>query len=1014
MKSESKEILERLLSDLSRRRKRVRISNGLVDFLLVLSVSLGVVSLLARIHSNNVYFSILKALVVLAACLGFFRLLLAAVLKEEKKTSLAKELDNLSPGLGEDALNAVLLLEETEYEKERGVSKSLIQAHVDSVAVRLKSLDLSRLVPEERIKSHLRPIAFAITLSLILLILAPKGFRSFLLSASIVPSHGPIPLELADIKIKYSYPNYTGAPPKEIVGSTGDVKAIKGTVVRFEATPLSPLDEGNLVIEGGHAIPISVHKGRIEAGFMVISSGAFFIEDKKGRSKSRVFKITSEEDKAPGVVITAPSGDVIDVNEGERLDIHYTAQDDFGLTRLLITWKTKKGESSRNIDQTKETTRSIEGRFQWDPSAIESDPDEIIEVRIKAYDNDTVSGPKLGVSNPIKIRLKNQRKKHEDVLVVLERVLYEFLDILGDEVENGRLKDGYMTGDQNGVGMGTEEKNLGRNIGIIKRTHGIITGKIEKALALLDESLEKMKSDHSSNYTSFLGLSNMKTRIEDLLYERRDLVQTLSPGDLPRLDGLITREINEFEDDILFLDSILKGERLRESLVYGKDALSKYNELSELLEKLKKGDDEETKREIERRVEELRGLMSQLAEKLGSISGDVYEGFLNPDAFESVDLEGKLDKIMDLTEQGKIAEALDLLADIKNGLQGMIASLESGFQSFSSASLSKEITRLNEVIARMKEIENEETSLKKRTEDLKQSLLRATDKREELGDFVERERRKVEELKDSLMEAREEFPSYIPEKEVLEGFLAIERILRNTDELENRLKALDLEEALRSANDIGEGIKRLRNLSKPYGKTEEGDKGGMRRSEEIAKEVYEDLKRLLRGETREGQSHRIVERQEEIEKETGEIVKYIEENKGDLPLQPSVGERLDESIGFMRGASRNLKGKEVSKAISNQEEAIRSLRKAREETEGLLEKYRLSAKGMGPSVPFVLGGDQPRQGPRGIDTGYVEIPPPQESESGKEFKESLLKALREGSPEGYSELNKRYYERIVK
>jgi len=757
--------------------------------------------------------------------------------------------------------------------------------------------------------------------------LAPEGFRSFLFSASILPPQRPHLLELADIKINYRYPDYTGIAPQEVDGIIGDVKAIKGTIVSFEATPLRSLDKGNLVIEKGHTIPLSVEKGRIKAEFTIISSDGFFIEDKSGRFRSRVFKITSEEDKNPKVAITAPTGDVIEVDEKEKIDIYYTAQDDFGLTKLILTWKTKNGESSRSIDQIKEAPTSIEGRFVWDLSVIESDPDEIIEARIKAYDNDTVSGPKFGVSNPIKIKLKNPRRKHEDVLVAVEKVLDELLDVLGDEVEKGRLQDGYLARNQNDFSIGAEEQNLNRidytkiNIGIMKKAHEGITSKIEKALSSLGRLLETIKSDDFSDYTSFLGLSNMKIRIEDLLYERRDLIPTLSLSNLPRLDGLITREINEFEDDILFLDSTLKGERLRESLVYGKEALSKYNELSELLEKLKQNGDEATRRKIEKKIEELRGLMSQLAEKLGSISGDVYEGFLNPDAFESIDVSGKLDEIMNLTEQGKIAEALNLLGGIKNSLQGMIASLESGFQSFSSASLSKEISKLNEMIARMKSIEKEETSLRRKTEDLKQSLLKAPAKKEKLADFVERERKKIEELKNS---------------------------------------------------------------------------------------------RFLKGETSEGQSHQIVKRQEQIEEETGELVKDITEYEDDLPLHPNVGEKLNESKGFMQGASRNLRGKEVSKAISNQEEAIKALKKAREEAEGLLEKYQLSAKGMGPSVPFVLGSGQPRQGPRGVDTGYVEIPPPQESETGKEFKENLLKAIRDGSPEGYSELNKRYYERIVK
>jgi hypothetical protein len=61
-----------------------------------------------------------------------------------------------------------------------------------------------------------------------------------------------------------------------------------------------------------------------------------------------------------------------------------------------------------------------------------------------------------------------------------------------------------------------------------------------------------------------------------------------------------------------------------------------------------------------------------------------------------------------------------------------------------------------------------------------------------------------------------------------------------------------------------------------------------------------------------------------------------------------------------------------------------------------------------------MGREEFKEGIHGVDTSYVEIPSAEESKEGREFKESLLKSLKEGSPEGFSELNKNYYERIIK
>jgi hypothetical protein len=342
----------------------------------------------------------------------------------------------------------------------------------------------------------------------------------------------------------------------------------------------------------------------------------------------------------------------------------------------------------------------------------------------------------------------------------------------------------------------------------------------------------------------------------------------------------------------------------------------------------------------------------------------------------------------------------------------MIASLESGFQSFSSGSLSREINRLNEIISRIGSIEKEQTSLKKGTEDLKQSFLKSPPKKDNLSGFLERERKKIEQLKNILSEAKARISPDIPLSETIEGSFLIDRAFGKAAELEHWLQALELEEALRRAKEIEEDTKELKSLSELAWEIEEGDRE-IGKAEVLAREIRQDVENALQRGMGDGQSYRISKRQDELEKETSQLGDDIGESQDNSSPMPQIAEKVDASKGFMRGASDSLKKTEISKAISNQEEAIKTLKKAREEAEGLLEKYELTAKGTGLPVPLVLG-NQFRQGTQGVDTGYVEIPVPEESQVGKEFKESLLKALKDGSPEGYSELNKKYYERIIK
>ncbi|MEM4408710.1 MAG: hypothetical protein QXI19_08195, partial [Candidatus Caldarchaeum sp.] len=125
-----------------------------------------------------------------------------------------------------------------------------------------------------------------------------------------------------------------------------------------------------------------------------------------------------------------------------------------------------------------------------------------------------------------------------------------------------------------------------------------------------------------------------------------------------------------------------------------------------------------------------------------------------------------------------------------------------------------------------------------------------------------------------------------------------------------------------------------------------------------------------------------------------------------------IGGKLEDAALFMERASRDLSIFEVSRGISNAEEALSALRDARTKAEELMEEYQLSASGGGSPVPFFIGRVGEAIGTRKIDTSFVAIP--KESDAGRAFKQALEEQMRSGSPQGYEELNRKYYERIVK
>jgi len=1019
MDNDSVQNLDRLLSAVHKKHYKNIIIREVIEFFLFSAFILIVSFLLSTTYQNVIFFSIIKIAMIIAICFGVWKLAISLTRERGKIHEISHELNNLSPGLGEESVNAVLLKRDlSKQDQEIGVSKSLIRAHIHTVIEKLESLDLANVFSLKEYQNYWKPLTVILLLLLISFNLAPLEFRKLLFSAKIFSPEQPNLLRLADIRITYDYPSYARIPQKVVEGSTGNIQAIKGTHITFEATPVDDMDKGRLVLKDGSSVAVLIEDGKIKAQFIILSDGHYFIEEQDKTSSSEVHQISSKQDYNPKIKIDLPVAGPIDSTINERLEVHYDAYDDYGISKLELEWESSSGRGHKLIEQNEHEPKSLEGIFIWDLSNIVAAPNEMIAVKIRALDNDTVSGPKSGVSNIVKFKLSNARLKHEDFLSGSLRLHEQLIDVLADEIERARLKDSPLSIDRNPPDDDAS-RQLHANYNDtslinIRRTQLNLTSKIEEALLQLGIGLRKMKNDNLSDYSYYVELSHMKPRIEELLDERQKILSSFSIYNIPGLDNLITREINEFEGDILFLDSMLKGEKLRESVLYGKDMLAKYNELEDLIKGILDNPDKKSISEIERKIAELKNIFSQLSQKLNELSDDIQQGFLNPDAFPTINPDEKLGEILKHAKKGDIEGALSLLEEMKNSFQNMIASLENSFKSYSTTALSKEIMKLAEFITRINSLEEEEKSLKAKTDYLKASLLTKSSNRQSLRDFVESEMVKIRRLQELLNHTKDAVSPGPFSDHILDKTYFFERIIDKTDLVAKWLESFEFDEALSISREIEERIASLSELSKMGIRNIAKASKEISRSELLAKEISTDIENLLKRKTTGTINNQLAQRQNDILKKTSGLSDELNNFQSDFPFPPEMGETLNEAKKFMKNSKRNLNRNEISKAISNQAEAIKSLRKAHGDAENLLQNFQLSAKGLGSPVPLVLGNEQYETGSMGIDTSYVEIPNPQESEIGKEFKDSLLDAFKNGSPEGYRDLNNRYYERIIK
>jgi hypothetical protein len=114
----------------------------------------------------------------------------------------------------------------------------------------------------------------------------------------------------------------------------------------------------------------------------------------------------------------------------------------------------------------------------------------------------------------------------------------------------------------------------------------------------------------------------------------------------------------------------------------------------------------------------------------------------------------------------------------------------------------------------------------------------------------------------------------------------------------------------------------------------------------------------------------MAKRQDEVREETEGLADEIEELRKEMLLSPGMSEDLADAENHMGRASDNLGGNELSKAISNQDEAVKSLKEAKEKAESL-QKMQASAQA-GSRCRWYRSAYA--AGDAGVDAEYVEIP----------------------------------------
>ena len=906
----------------------------------------------------------------------------------------------LIPELASDLLSAVELAGPPSSDpRAAAVSPRLVQAFQDFVAGSVGAMDARRLVPfrpaARAIASAVAGIA-AVVAALVLSPAVSRGMRTLVHRPSLFEGAAisAVPL-IGDVRITYSYPSYTGLPPRTVEGSTGDVAAVKGTRVRIETHPLRAATRALLLLgehgeKGERAASLSGNTLIADLTLNEDAAYRFWLEPPLGRPvrEARSHHLTVEADAAPRVEILGPA-DRLELATPRPIEIGYSATDDYGVGTVELVFRAGDRPEQRVLLRDGGGARTVQGRTLWDPASAGLGSAQRIAYRIEARDRDDVSPipassvGKAGTSRTLYVLIQNPHESLEDRLERQRDLLEKFIADLANRLERGPNDD-----------------VAGALAGYVARHDAE-----ESHLALLGQLIDEDRRNGTLGKALRGTLTGIADRLERVLRDEAKALTALkgkaAAGGLARLDALSVKQIVELENDVLLLDDLIGRQRLEDLAALGKELTDAHQRLRDLLERYQKTKDPALRRQLEREARELRARLAELAAKIAAVKArnDVPEEWRNmPDLKNVTEQARKLDEML---EKGNDADLEKALAELGNDLAGLRKMLDQNADGFGAERFPQENRVVADLMKKIGDIEGDERALQKETQaaaDRQQAEMERK-MRGQIDDLIKREVEKVERLKQKLAGIPSGREGSLAEEleRARDSARQMRRLLGERDISEAKTEAEraegSLERAAEHLDEIGEARRARRPTSEPE-RDKRADAVGEARA--LAQEIADDLKKAqprasdtMTPQDREAARSQ-AERQAAIGKRTEDVAGEAERKLRGMPGMEKTEGELKGASQRMRQAGESLRRDDSKGAATAERDAADRLAKLRDSMQ-----------------------DRPMGSSRGRHEP-VRIPGADESTAPRAWRQELLDAMKEKAPERFRDEVRRYYEELVR
>jgi hypothetical protein len=797
---------------------------------------------------------------------------------------------------------------------------------------------------------------------------------------------------VGDISLEYVYPDYMAEPPRTVPSTSGDVAAPRGTVVRIRTRSLRPASSGTLLVEPGHAIRLRVEGGRrLEAQLVVTeparwafelrhADGAGFPGDRSapgwGTVRERGWRtIRPEPDQPPIVTITSPDGDV-DIEPGERVSLVYDVRDDHGLGDLSLVLKIGADPETRRFVRSFDPgLSSASGQVPVPLGELRVGPGEVVSVRLEALDRDTVSGPNRGASATVSIRIASATSRHRETLQRQRELLDLVVGALADRLERP-VPDDLV-------------------VARVRERADIVAESLRRVTAWVGAHADDLRRDALLARDVAAQIVALRERVGELAAREgrmhgRDLAPRARRLEIDR--AIVT----ELEDDALLLEDLLGRQRLDALADLGRRVDSARERLEKLLDRYAGARSEALRRELLREIAALEQEVRELRERLAELGRDVPREFLNPEAWDTIDLDTPLRQLRESLAADDVEGARAALERMRETMRGLMAALEGSSASFRGERFAEEERARSELLDRVGDLETRQRELQRLTLAVQDRYRRK---------LAERMRAEIDPLVQRLVARTKAAGAGIDRADAagVQDYQAesLRRTRQRLRDLEASLNQGDLDESAQMAGHAVRELEDLDELLSPPRPRARGVASAVAAAVPELRAVRAELERALPSarQVLDGEDEERLRRQSSsqraLSEDAGRLARRIGRPDSGLSFVGRDAERLlDEARQRMDRAATELGRPAPREAHEAQESALERMRRLRETLEEAGRPQRIGDGGGFHTPP------------------PVRIPGPDEHDSPREFRREVLDAMREQPPG--DDAVRRYYEELVR